>query len=44
VREGGGVVEVVDGDDLELTSLGERCAKEVAADAAEPVDTDFDAQ
>ena len=38
------VGEVVDGDDLEVAALGKCGAEEVTANAAEAVDTDFDAQ
>jgi hypothetical protein len=37
-------VKVVDRDDFEVAALGQRRAEEVAADAAESVDTDLDAQ
>ena len=36
------VGEVIDRDDVELAALGEGCAEEVAADAAESVDSDLD--
>ena len=41
VRERFGVGEVVDGDDVDRVVVHRR-AHDVAADAAEPVDTDFD--
>ena len=44
VSEGLVIGEVVDRDDLEVTPLRQCCAEEVAADAAEPVDPNLDAQ
>ena len=38
--EGGGLGEVVDGDDLEVAVALEQCAQHVASDAAESVDGD----